>query len=770
MGADLFRARQPVLLLGAEWFTELPGGLNRYVRDLHGELERRGARPRALVIGPAPGAPPSVRAAGRWDEPLALRLRRFARAASELAEGAALVDAHFALYAFWPVVIGKLRGVPLVVHFQGPWAEESIAHREAALRVGIKRLVERSVYRRASEVVVLSGSFKRILVERYGITPWRISVVPPGVDLSRFTPGSKKHARRRLRIPASAWVAFTARRLVPRMGLDVLLRAWAQIVREARRDALLFIAGEGWCREDLESLAEDLGLRSSVRFLGRLSEDDLVCWYKACDVCLLPSTALEGFGLVVLEALACGAPVVVTDAGGLPEALSGLDPGLVVAAGNPSALADRLLAALDGSSPLPGADSCRRYAEGFPWDKAASRHLEIYARAHHPSKRRRLRVVYLDHSARLSGGELALLRLLSVMDEVEAHVLLAEDGPLASRLVRAGISVEVLPMAEAARGLARDRVRPGALPVRSAVACAAYTARLARRLRTLRPDLVHTNSLKAAVYGGLAARIAGVPVVWHLRDRIAPDYLPDAAIRLVRGLARRVPHAVIANSRATLATIPPVPNSHVVPSPVACGRPRGGGGSEATSRRLCAGLIGRIAPWKGQQIFLRAFALAFPDGEERAVIVGAPLFGEEAYEQELWRLADHLGLDGRVQFTGFRENVEAELSRLDILVHASVTPEPFGQVVVQGMAAGLPVIAAAAGGPAEIIEDEVTGLLYPPGDGGALAEALRRLAADPALRRRLGRRAQKTAARFSPEAIAPRVVEVYRSLLESWPC
>src|ERR1700704_3441600 len=95
-----------------------------------------------------------------------------------------------------------------------------------------------------------------------------------------------------------------------------------------------------------------------------------------------------------------------------------------------------------------------------------------------------------------------------------------------------------------------------------------------------------------------------------------------------------------------------------------------------------------------------------------------------------------------------------QLERLDILVHASIIPEPFGQVVIEGMAAGLPVVAAGAGGPAEVIEDGVTGILYPPGDVGALASALRKLAAKPHLRERLGRAGRVQAAAFAPDIVA----------------
>jgi glycosyltransferase involved in cell wall biosynthesis len=181
---------------------------------------------------------------------------------------------------------------------------------------------------------------------------------------------------------------------------------------------------------------------------------------------------------------------------------------------------------------------------------------------------------------------------------------------------------------------------------------------------------------------------------------------------------------------------------------------------------LRVGIIGRIAAWKGQDRFLSAFARAFPDGNEEAIVIGDALFeADQGYAASLSGLARKLGVADRVEFRGFREDIAAELARLDILVHASVTPEPFGQVVVEGMAAGVPVVAADAGGPAEIITDGVDGALYPIGDIDALAGTMRSLATNPSLRDRLGRGGQARAMEFTPARIGAQVVAIYRTVL-----
>jgi glycosyltransferase involved in cell wall biosynthesis len=328
-------------------------------------------------------------------------------------------------------------------------------------------------------------------------------------------------------------------------------------------------------------------------------------------------------------------------------------------------------------------------------------------------------------------------------------------------------------------------VRPGRLPAVAWVQSVAYVLRLARRLARLRPDLVHTNTLKAALYGGMAARIAGIPCVWHVRDRIASDYLPSSAVHLVRVAARTLPTAVIANSDATLQTLAMstdlrnglvshamnsdtlkrVRFSAVIPSPVLV-PPAKPEPSLSSSAGFRVAMVGRLAPWKGQSIFLQAFARAFPNGEEAAVLVGSALFAEDEYERQLRDLVCDLCIEERVEFRGFRSAVFEELNSVDALVHASIIPEPFGQVILEGMAAGLPVLAVGAGGPAEILVEGETGLFYPAGDVDALASLLRRVADDVVLRSRLGANAREAVVKYSPERVAEQIVDVYERVLQ----
>ncbi len=342
------------LLIGGEAFPEFPGGLNRYLHDLSGALAAAGVDVPQVVISSAPA--PGAVAPGT----LPRRLLGIRRAVAGQVGRADVVDAHFPLYAALPLLTGTLRGKPFVVHFHGPWADESAAMGEPGWAVRLKRVVERVVYRRADRVVVLSAAFKQLLVERYRVQPWNVEVIRPAVDLDRFRPAEARQDRTELGLPDEDPVVVAVRRLVPRMGLDMLIRAWSSLDR-----GTLVIVGHGPERERLGALARDLGIGERVRFSGPVSEARLVQYYRAADLCVLPSLALEGFGLVVLEALACGTPVMASDAGGLPEALAGLRGDLVVPQGDEGALASRLGRVLDDASLLPDPAECRAHAERF---------------------------------------------------------------------------------------------------------------------------------------------------------------------------------------------------------------------------------------------------------------------------------------------------------------------------------------------------------------------------------------------------------------------
>jgi glycosyltransferase involved in cell wall biosynthesis len=228
----------------------------------------------------------------------------------------------------------------------------------------------------------------------------------------------------------------------------------------------------------------------------------------------------------------------------------------------------------------------------------------------------------------------------------------------------------------------------------------------------------------------------------------------------MRAMIGTLPSAVIAPSRTTLRSVGrfrPGIRTTIIPHPI----PMPAEPVPVRDRVQRIGIVGRLAPWKGQDVFLEAFARGVPEPEVRAVVVGSAIFGEEDYASELRALAARLGVADRVEFTGFRQDVLAEFRKLDLLVHASVLTEPFGTVVFEAMAAGLPVIAARSGGVAEYIEHGRHGLLHTPGDTAELAAMLRLALDDHDLRARLATTGREMTRAFAPERIAARWIETY---------
>ncbi len=344
--------------------------------------------------------------------------------------------------------------------------------------------------------------------------------------------------------------------------------------------------------------------------------------------------------------------------------------------------------------------------------------------------------------------------------------LLASHGPLED-LLTDYLPVYTLPLGDEIVHARRDALG-GAGSLRTGLSTLSYIRQLIRFLDQHRIQVIHTNSLKASVLGGIAGRLAGCRVVWHVRDRIADDYLPHKVVLAMRSLARVLPHFVIGNSQATLATLhlPATPTA-AIPSGVDLARFHADPGSlslhAAAETTPLIGLVGRICPWKGQHIFLKAAALVhqhFPNA--RFQIIGAALFGEHDYDRKLHELVREHHLEAVVDFLGFRKDVPALIQQLTILVHASVVGEPFGQVIVQGMACAKPVVATDGGGVPESVVNGVTGLLVPMGDEHAMAHAIERLLLDPDAARRMGEAGrERVQDRFTVEQTTRRIMDVY---------
>jgi glycosyltransferase involved in cell wall biosynthesis len=358
------------------------GGVDRYYFNLIRALDALDVRTHGLVAGDrsavdAEALQASMECFAADGTSLLTRWGALRRAVGRAVPETDVVVSHFAPYAF--PVLDQIRTKPLAVHFHGPWALESAVEGAGTLAVRTKRLIEQAVYRTGDRFIVLSQAFADILAGEYGVARDAIRIIPGGVDVGRFrTVGSRADARRALGWPVDRPTIVTVRRLVRAKGLERLIDAAVEI-RAAIPDVALHIVGTGPLAADLAERVRERGLETTVSFAGFVGEEQLADVYRAADLFVVPTVALEGFGLVVVEALACGTPVVVTPVAGLPEVVRDLDPSLVLASADAPDIARGVIDALRGTVPVPSEAACVAYAQRFDWPVIARRVRAVYA-------------------------------------------------------------------------------------------------------------------------------------------------------------------------------------------------------------------------------------------------------------------------------------------------------------------------------------------------------------------------------------------------------
>lgn len=377
-------------------------------------------------------------------------------------------------------------------------------------------------------------------------------------------------------------------------------------------------------------------------------------------------------------------------------------------------------------------------------------------------------VAFIDHAAVLGGGEIALCNLIEQLDRTEWQpvVILGADGPLVTRLKRIGVTVDVVPMPSVLTKVRQQNIGLAALihPVRL-LAAVRYILRLARRLRQRHASVVHANSLRACVLAGLAARLARIPVVWQVHSVVAEPMMSRRAASMIRSLSGLLADRIICNSNATAMSFGnAVGRVRTIPCGIDASR-YGANGRRGNPARV--GMIARFSPIKGQAVFVEAanqVAAQHPDAE--FVLAGAALFGEDAYAAGVRKAATSSASANQFRFLGFVDDVPALLHDLDVVVQPSIYPEGLGQSVLEAMMAGKPVVASAAGGLTELIDDGATGRLVAPGDASQLGKAISDLLSNPSLATEMGHRARERAlAHYDIRETCRAVESVYAEVL-----
>jgi glycosyltransferase involved in cell wall biosynthesis len=393
-----------------------------------------------------------------------------------------------------------------------------------------------------------------------------------------------------------------------------------------------------------------------------------------------------------------------------------------------------------------------------------------------------MRIAFLNPSGELGGAELCLLDMIAVLREVrplwDIHVIVSAEGPLVERAAALGATVEVVsfPAELATLGDSSTGSKLGLMLqlLSAAPAIRRYRTRLCASLTNIDPDVIHSNGFKMHVLGAMC-RTRGTKLVWHIHDYVSSRPL---MARLLRHYAGRT-NVIVANStsvaediRLSLGTkrkVIPILNvvdlQEFAPAGNVLDLDKLSGMPTAASGTVRVGLLATMAWWKGHRLFLDALAKLPGELNVRGYIIGGALYqtGSQQETVEILRAyAERIGIADRVGFTGFVAQPATAMRALDVVVHASTEPEPFGRVIVEAMACGKPVISSGVGGAGEILMMGDFALAFKLNNTDSLAAAITRLAKDAELRTLLGRNGLNTArARFGRERLARELPPVY---------
>lgn len=769
-----------ILLVGQFFFPDTFGGAGRYLHDLAVGLRIRGHR--VIVLTQQFTNTPSEEIVGGirvvrygplqhwWQLPMALRNIRYLFRRLHDQEPFKLIAICQPLPALPLLLERRARTLTWVYHFLSPWSEESRIERAPRhydlakpLVLWTRWTIEHLVLRQTRRQITLSESMKAILVAVHRASADRVDVVPGCVDLQHFQPlADRTGIRRQLGLSNDRRLILTVRGLVERQNLDNLIKAMPMVV-DKRPATLLLIVGSGPLWRNLQALIHSLKLEAHVRLLGAIRDADLPRWYQATDLFVMPSKALEAFGLVTLEALACGIPVVGTPVGGTRELLNQLDGSLLCGGIEPEAIASAMLRALkrlsDPRTSQELSTRCRVFAEQFSPEIMAEHVERVYQHA------LRIRVLHVHTLPVISGSGLNTFLTMRGLPEERytAELSCAPGGPLLELVQQAGMVVRPLP----------HMVQP-IHPLHDLLA----VLEVWRLMRRHRYTIVHTHNSKAGFVGRLAATLARVPVIlhtvhgfaFHTHERWWRRWLFRVLERLA---ARWCDHLIMISEPlidwALRERIAPREQMTKIYSGIDLSAFRQPGNVTALRAELgfrnhefVVGEVAKLWPGKGHEVLFRAAATL----KARIPQLRLMVVGEGELRQTLQELAKRLGIHDRVVFTGFRQDVPTLTHLFDVAVLPSFF-EGMGRAIIEAQAAGKPVIASCVGGIPDLIVEGQTGLLVEPGNVEQLAEAIWRLYTQPELRRQLGQAAQRAVdGRFEANAMVQQIVNLYDKLLQ----
>ncbi|MEH1820687.1 MAG: glycosyltransferase family 4 protein [Nostoc sp.] len=389
-----------------------------------------------------------------------------------------------------------------------------------------------------------------------------------------------------------------------------------------------------------------------------------------------------------------------------------------------------------------------------------------------------MKIVFVNPVGVIGGAERVLLTILAALliaqPNMQLHLIIGTDGPLREQAKKLGVQVTLLEIPEEFNQLGDSAFKGNSKAIAILIllsqivkilpSIGKYLREFNQLVHELNPDLIHSNGIKTHFLTALVG-VKGIPIVWHIHDFYGSRPLIAQALKLMNNRATfgiAVSQAVAQDARTTLPGLPieviynAIDIDYFSPAP------------QSSHLPLRVGLVATFARWKGHDIFLEAashIVKAHPNLNLHFWIVGEPIYktrGSQFSQQELKNKASYLGIASKVSFLSFQQDI-AEIYRwLDIVVHASTQPEPFGLAIVEAMACGRPVIISKAGGAAELFTHNYDAIAIPPGEPIALAAAILDLHDNPEKCQVISEKARRTVIEnFNHERLSRQIMAVY---------
>ncbi|NET02003.1 MAG: glycosyltransferase family 4 protein [Sphaerospermopsis sp. SIO1G1] len=391
-----------------------------------------------------------------------------------------------------------------------------------------------------------------------------------------------------------------------------------------------------------------------------------------------------------------------------------------------------------------------------------------------------MKIVFVNPVGVIGGAERAILTIMDALiktnTDIKISLIVGTDGPMIAEANKLGVEVQLLQLPTEFNQLGDSSLKGnskiiGRLKLLLQLSSLApslwqYLRKFRQTIKLLQPDIIHTNGIKANLITSLAG-VKNIPIIWHIQDfygsrPLVAQLLKFASQRATKAIA--ISQAISEDVKKTLPGLP----LEVIYSAIDINyfSPL----NSPANDPIKIGLVATFARWKGHDIFLEAgseIMKTHPNLNIQFCIVGGAIYktrGSQFSEQELRQKAKDLDIANNVEFLGFQQDIVQAYRNLDIVVHGSTQPEPFGLAIVEAMSCGKPVIVSQAGGAAELFTHNYDAIGVPPGQPKTLASAILDLVEHPEKRHQLSVQARQTVQqRFSHERLGKQILAVYRN-------